>query len=428
MSDCVAALPYFDALPVEILWLIFEEVFESPDDWRVFLGRRIRCRGVCVRWRMVITNHPSFWNAITVARPTTQEFFQVCVERSSAVPLSLTIDASEHGSLTDDGGSVPHLVFAQPLHFYNQMLQEVLTTCLERVVSLRIESDGYYNLHSVASVLADLPMPCVSTLSVRVNRVFSASPLCLFPAPSWGPVTNLSCQGILPVIGSPGSYNALDVLVVASVRGLEILAFSGFLHSLQWLTELHITNVDCDESTRPTVVELASVKILHLRYDDHSSARFLQGLHFPNLLTFTVVVSDAETWNDIYASCNHFLSRPRHFGLSCVTDDLAPQPGLWDMLDKVITANVATAGRAVTQSLWEWLREDLSRWSSLYLLELDSGVREEEVEEYMRRCRAYRVGALSGVSCDICSSVPSDCEDVPPGARSSAQQRLLWLA
>ncbi|KAK7037912.1 hypothetical protein R3P38DRAFT_2770269 [Favolaschia claudopus] len=383
-----------DLLPVEVIWLIFSWVFDTADSWNDFVRRRIKCRGVCAHWRVVIRDYPRFWSTIVVARHTTQEFFQVCVERSKAVPIQLTVDASDHGCLLEDGGSVSHLLLAQPLHFFNKMLRDVLPTCASRVTSVRIESDGYYNLHSIASTLAALTLPAVASLSVGVDWVFSASPLCVFPAPSWGPVDSLACRGVLPVVGGIDAYSALRVARITSIRGLDTISFAGFLHSLHHLHELHIANVECDETDCSLLVELVSVEILHLRYDDDSSARLFRCLRFPRLLTFTAVVSDSRMWENVSLSCAHLLPTVRHFGLACTTDNLEPPVGLWSVLTSVHTVNVAIAGPDVSRSLWRWICDNPTCWPSLCLLELGATVRQCDVEDELnRRTFARRVSA-----------------------------------
>ncbi|KAK6992979.1 hypothetical protein R3P38DRAFT_3224384 [Favolaschia claudopus] len=389
MATKSRCLPSVNELfPVEIMLLIFGWVFDTAENRVDLVRRRIQCRGVCGRWRVIIADHPRFWNTIPVARDTTQEFFQVCVERSWAVPIHLVLDVSDHGCLLTGNEMVPHLVLAQPLHFFNLMLRDVLASCCGRVVSIRIDSDGYYNLRSVTDTLATLPLTSLTSFSANVDWMFSANPICVLPAPSWGAVVDLACQGVLPVLGNGGTYNALVVLKVSSVRGLDAVAFAAILQGMPVLQELHIANVECEETVYPSVVELRSIEYLHLRYDDNSSPRLFQYLRFPALITVCVVVSDGSAWTTLHSSSPHLFRGARHFGFSCVAGNLEIPLDFWGSLSNLSTINLATAGSAASESLWTWLREDLTRWPNMQLLELDSGVQRNEIAEYMGMRRA----------------------------------------
>ncbi|KAK6977879.1 hypothetical protein R3P38DRAFT_2809834 [Favolaschia claudopus] len=311
-----------------------------------------------------ITEEPTFWTTLCIGRHTTEEFLAVVLDRSGALPLYLSIDATAHRKLVEAWDRPPRSVQPQPLLIFTEMLRFRFAPHFWRVSTVHLEAQLYGDWHAVFSAITALPAPRVRNLSVSADWV-SRNPLPIFTAAAWSNLAELQACRLLPVIGDPKSYQALSCVTLQSIKNFDADTLLCFLASLPLLQHLELRRVRCPSSFTVREVSLLSLRKLLVSYSQDEPQPVWGGIHAPKLRELVIELAGNATASSVAAHCSHLLPPVHNFTLECPPHHPPPPDALWAAFRDVRSINVNGGGESVSISLWEWFRRNPQAWRSL---------------------------------------------------------------
>ena len=153
-------------IPAMILFKIFE--FLAPPRTRDGVYTLLELTHVCQSWRVALLNEPRAWAAVFATQSDRRSFVEMCLERSHAVPLEVTVDARSYGPAHQSCSCVKfselthnevdpcewHFVFeslvdprhSERIHTLNIVFDDGMLVFDEGLVFLELESCQFFKL------------------------------------------------------------------------------------------------------------------------------------------------------------------------------------------------------------------------------------------------------------------------------------------
>jgi hypothetical protein len=275
-SQCNGTGNFTHKIPIEILLKTFRLV--APPHTRKGVYDLLELTHVCRFWRAVLVNQPYMWSTIFATQQDRRGFIEMCLRRSQAVALDVTVNACKWGSAhkgctcdeDERGRLLPNEMVPCEWHFAFESFATPEHS--KRIHTLNIDfRDPHYPIHRAEGVelalgacwFFSLSFPQLISLGWNdpgmdyVDYIFSNSPFT--PA-----LRSLSFEGFW--FGSFTQLNNLtSFTLVHNTERISVDAFLLFLSNNQSLESL-------------------SLDIFEFRYGDLEPPP----VHLPNLKSFSI--------------------------------------------------------------------------------------------------------------------------------------------
>ena len=301
-----SAINYF---PTELLLSVLDLTVHISED----PGCKQQLASVCRRWRDIVSDSPSLWTTIHVAKSDTSSI-RTHLERSRGAPLNIVIKApmwalSKHLAL------VPSL--------------DVVGSCAHRWNSLLIGGDYCHDDDDASeTTIAEFIIKRINQLhfpslkSVAILTYCDTTRLDFLSAVRAPALENLDFEGI--------AGHHIDFLPVTTLKILKLDFFRGptsspsFPHLIPALTDLSLTGFKHSFTLQPNSIRFPSLKVLELSCIK-MAGQFLDAIVAPSLEQFKYVSADFDDPPSVvFGRCRFKFASVRHLFCSYIesTPDL----------------------------------------------------------------------------------------------------------
>ena len=259
-------------IPIEVLLKILRLLI--PPRTREGMHLLLEFTHVCRLWKAALVNQPHMWSTIFATRKDCRGFVELCVERSRATTLDVTVDASGcglvHLDCTCDNDGWGRLLHNERSPCEWHFVFESLATPehSKRIRRLDVDFSDFYGGQKVELALGScqffvLSFPHLTSLGWKVwwtkhpKYTFSRSPF----TPT---IHSLSFNG--PWDDFFTQANNLTSLTFSTHRDVDATAFGLFLSNNQSLESLSLDSLYFRGDFNGSPVDLPNLKSLTLKY------------------------------------------------------------------------------------------------------------------------------------------------------------------